>query len=185
MTVQLPVVHFKLSRLLRHCRRYRWGYTLIIIALIGNQWRNGVQRTQDYALTLTTAAKSVRHTTTKKIRPIDFNYVGVSGLGHRLTKMASAYHLAVRINAVERIIPDWKNCEGIPPTRNEYMGYRCYIWDHFFGPHDVTMPDATVFEPEINRGVIDFRRGLRCNSKSNATIPNGTNVVRIVNKCPG
>jgi hypothetical protein len=143
------------------------------------------QRTQDNALTLKTTAKSVRPTTTKKIRPIDFNYVGVEGMGHRLTKMASAYHLAVRINAVERIIPDWKNCVPIPTSMNQSMGYRSYIWDHLFGPQDVTMPAETVFEPEISKGVIAFRRGV-CHSNSNgSSIPNGTNVVRIINECPG
>jgi hypothetical protein len=102
--------------------------------------------------------------------------------------MASVYHLAVRINTVDHITPDWKNCAGIPPTVNQSMGYRSYIWDHFFGPQDVTIPDETVFEPEINRGVIDFRRRLMCRSKANGTSihkHNGTNVVRIINECGG
>eukprot|EP00978_Attheya_sp_CCMP212_P002530 scaffold5140_cov53-Attheya_sp.AAC.4 len=162
----------------------RWGLFVFIaleIVLIGNPWRQ--MPDQQNALALTTVVKSVM-ATTKKIRPINFSYVGVNGLGHRLTKMASAFHLAVRINSVENITPDWKNCAGPPPPINQSVGHRSYIWDHLFGPQDVIMPDETVFEPEINRGVIDFRRGL-CRSKSNVTIPNGTNSVRIINECPG
>jgi hypothetical protein len=158
------------------------AFTLFI--LIVNQFRQMPNLVQLYQENAPTTAKTV---TTKKIRPIDFNYVGLNGLGHRLTRMASAYHLAVKLNSVERIIPDWKNCEGPLPTLNQSTGYQSFIWDHLFGPQNVTIPDETFFGPEINRGVVDFRRGLCHRSKSNVTLPNGTNVlrVRMINACPG
>lgn len=124
-------------------------------------------------------------------RPVIFNHVSVSGLGHRLGRMSSSFHLAVRLNTVDRIHPDWKNCFPLPQKQANSSEYRSNIWDVLFGPDDLKIPPVDAFKEEILNGTINFHREP-CQFASKEKRPfnpnpsnNQTLTYRTINEVPG
>ena len=73
-----------------------------------------------------------------------FYHRAISGLGHRLARVSSLFHLAVIVSSstdslrISYIHNDWKNCEPYP--MEESSTYKSYVWEMLLGSDNITVP---------------------------------------------
>jgi len=72
-----------------------------------------------------------------------FYYRATNGVGHRLARLSSVFHLAVALSStnslrISHIKTDWKNCEPHEPFPANT--YKSLIWEMLFGPENIPVP---------------------------------------------
>jgi hypothetical protein len=124
------------------------------------------------------------HPRQQYVPPLDMRYVGVAGLGHRLMRMSSAYHLA-RALQVPSLDVFWR---GYCPKR-----YRSKpnVFHLLFGEDPFTIPSSSSNEnhlfPFVNHdtaaSLLDFVHGAR-NSSAHSNLTKNSQL-KIINEVEG
>ena len=113
--------------------------------------------------------------------PILIMHRAVSGLGHRLIKMTSAYHLVKTMNYTNGLFNSWGwECKGKKENSSDTMD----IFYYLFGDDVLSVPILPQ-PPIINRPfVADLRRKIK-DASDKAHLMEANKTMRIINEMPG
>ena len=114
--------------------------------------------------------------------PIQIFHRAVSGLGHRIGKMTSAYHLVGAMNLTNGLSNSWGwECQGKKENSTETMD----IFYYLFGDDLLSVPTTKTQRPMIDHPYLVGLRRQITDASARLQIKDADKGVRIINEIPG